>query len=73
MLLSGSVLVVSGAESFQSGNWVTLTVRRQPLICRIASVQKRFAYAAPSLFLAADLLWPHLGYYGSVQSLYSAV
>ena len=51
MLLSGSVLVVGGAESFQSGNRVTSTVQRQPQICWIASVQKRFAYAALSLFL----------------------
>lgn len=51
MLLSGSVLVVGGAESFQSGNWIRSTVQRQPQICWIASVQKRFAYAALSLFL----------------------
>lgn len=30
-LSSGSVLVVG--ESFQSGNWVTSTVQREPLIC----------------------------------------
>lgn len=48
MLLSGSVLVVGGVESFQSEKWVTTTVQK----AWIASVQKKkvFAYVALSLF-----------------------
>lgn len=49
---------------------LTSTVQRQPLICWIASVQKRFAYAALSLFLRHETrrsrppqapLWPPPG------------
>lgn len=52
-LSSGSVLVVG--ESFQSGNWVTSTVQREPLICwDCISAKKRFTYAALCLFLSHE-------------------
>ncbi len=73
MLLSGSVLVVGGAESFQE--WELGNNGRPKATSDLWDcISAKEIRLCSSVFMpTAGPLWPHLGYYGSVQSLYSAV
>ena len=77
MLLSGSVLVVSGGWKLSEGELgdINRPKAASDLLDCISARKIRICSSVwnSPLTLTAGLLRPHLGYYGSVQSLYSAV